>query len=171
MAKDSLSLGDSYVKILVAVERFIKKYKYLLIAAVLAVLLYFIYQKVSASLEDARIQESNVLFLKEDASEAEMAKLKELNINLYAIKNIDKLSISDLESLKVDKTLIEVLKINKNENSELLEDLNILKKGYALLLSGDIKRANDEFSLISPNSTMSDLAKSLSHYQGVKNEK
>lgn len=167
MKENSYSFEEFGIK----TERFLRKYKFLIIFIIVIVIAYYIFGTISENIKTKKIQEANILYkeLLLNKNDEKLSKLKELNSNLYFALLFDDKYIEELAKFdfsKEDKLLQELAKA-RNLNSEiLLKDANILNEAYALLKDNKIKEAEIKLNSISSDSAFFRIANSLKHYQG-----
>lgn len=190
MVKDELNSEEKFFEKAVVTERFVKKYKNLIIGAlVMAVLL------VSANIiynisEKNRISNANSVLaelMKSPKSEKAAQKLKTLSPQLYdlwsysqaiaskdskvleALKISPDLVVSDLASYELaqNQKSIEALNAYATQEDAIYRDLAQVQSAVLLLRSGKTSEAREKLLTINENSSLYKLAKALLHY-GVK---
>lgn len=167
MKENSYSFEEFGIK----TERFLRKYKFLIIFIIVIIIAYYIFNTVSENIKTKKTQEANILYkeLLLNKNDEKLSKLKELNSNLYFALLLDDKYIDELAKFdfsKEDKLLQELAKA-RNLNSEiLLKDANILNEAYILLKDNKIKEAEIKLNSISSDSAFFRIANSLKHYQG-----
>jgi len=175
--RQEISAQEQFLESLIKGERFFKKYKWLILGVVVAIVLAAIVINVNTILKEKRVLEANETYLAllnnpNDGSALELLKKRDLKLyNLFkfsqAVKNEDKSELSALANEEFDEFLKEiVLYETTGESEELLINLTFLKEGYALLEKGDIDGANASFAKVSPASSLQNIISSLQHYQG-----
>ena len=177
--KEGLSTQEQILGQAIAGERFFKKHKFSIYALLAVVVCAIIFIWGKNYMQERSNKENNALYAKVLADPKNSALINELeskNINLFALFAIKEFSennntelISRALSKVNDSDLKEILLATKGENSKLLENYNILLTGFKALKIGDMNTAKNEFSKIPENSKLKELAKSLEHYQAIKN--
>lgn len=176
--KEGLNTQEQLLSSAIASERFFKKYKKSIYGAVILALLFVLFYSINSFLQNKNIKENNALYnaLILDMNNSALAdKLNKANPNLYALYALQMAKNGELAPLqnalqnpKNDALLKEILKAANGENSTLLADYDALLAGFKLLKENKIAAAKLEFSKITENSSLKQLARNLEHYQGIK---
>jgi hypothetical protein len=190
MVKDELTSEEKFFEKAVVTERFVKKYKNVMIGSVIALTLFVAGSIVYSASEKSRITEANQLLTKlsQNAnSSAEIASLKSLSPALYdvwsysnavATKNLDELKklqtskvtfIGDLSSYAVADSSAEVSALNDyaQKQESVYKDLAIVQSAVILMNENKTDKAHEKLRIISVNSPLAKVASALMHY-GVK---
>lgn len=168
MKENSYALDEISIRL----ERFIKKYKIILIAIISLVVLIGIALYVSDKIKENNIKEANFLFLQLEKKydENQLKKLQNLNSNLYLslIMNDDKYlkQLQDFKADDEDALLLQIYKSKTLQSDIFLKDIQHLNKAYKLLQENKIKEAREILNLIPLNSIFYQDAQRLKHYQG-----
>ena len=178
--KSELSSEEKLLEGFVKSERFFKKYKNLLIALVVAIVLGSIFYVVKKSFDESNKYESNLLLNSylEKGDEKALEDLKNKNKNLYEVALYLKVKKDEKSveiSLPILKELLEFELAKKDSNLEALDKLSMkgdfLLKDYALfnkalILTNEKKyqEAKDTLAKISNDSRTIELVNLLNHY-------
>ncbi len=178
--KSELSSEEKLLEGFVKSERFFKKYKNLLIALVVAIVLGSIFYVVKKSFDESNKYESNLLLNSylEKGDEKALEDLKNKNKNLYEVALYLKAKKDEKSveiSLPILKELLEFELAKKDNNLEALDKLSMkgdfLLKDYALfnkalILTNEKKyqEAKDTLAKISNDSRTIELVNLLNHY-------
>ena len=178
--KSEISSEEKLLESFVKSERFFKKYKNLILALIIAIVLGSIFYFVKKNIDEANKYEANLL-LNEYLEKGDTKVLEELKAkhkSLYElalyIKAKENLTQADI-SLPILKELLEFELAKKSNSIEALDKLAIqndfLLKDYALfnkalILANDGKNqeAKDVLAKISQSSETIELVKLLNHY-------
>ena len=190
MVKDELNSEEKFFEKAVMTERFVKKYKKVMIGSVVAVVLLVAANIVYDANKSANIEEANVALLelnKDPSSVEAKAKLESLSKELYdvwsysqAIANKD---IKALEELKSSKTLVvsdlakyELASANADQDglskysmkqNAIYKDLALVQNAILFIDKNEIQKAHQELRKIPQDSSLNKVALALLHY-GVK---
>jgi len=176
--KRELSSDEKVLESAFKIETLYKKYKFIIWAIVIGLLLFFVGRNVMHSMEEAKLVEANNAFLtlQKNAEDANaLALLKEKNPALFEL-----FSFSQANQKKDTKALTTLKNSNnrviadastytlaalekKPSNSKLYKEMSILEDAYLAIKSGDKKSAKAKLSLISPDSSLAKLAALLAH--------
>lgn len=178
--KSELSSEEKLLEGFVKSERFFKKYKNLLIALVVAIVLGSIFYVVKKSFDESNKYESNLLLNSylEKGDEKALEDLKNKNKSLYEVALYLKAKKDEKSveiSLPILKELLEFELAKKDSNLEALDKLSMkgdfLLKDYALfnkalILTNEKKyqEAKDTLAKISNDSRTIELVNLLNHY-------
>jgi len=176
--KQELSSDEKILESAFKIETLYKKYKFIIWAIVIGLLLFFVGRNVMSSMKEAKLAEANNAFLtlQKNAEDTNaLAILKEKNPALFEL-----FSFSQANQKEDRKTLLN-LKNSTNKviadastytlavlekkptNSKLYKEMTILEDAYLAIKSGDKKSAKAKLSLISPDSSLAELASLLAH--------
>jgi len=176
--KKELSGDEKVLENVFKLETIYKKYKFLIWAVVIGVILFFIGRNVMQSMHQVKLEEANSAFLtlqENDADTEALAILKEKNPALFELftyakasknKNIDLLHTltSSTSPVVSDASKYTVATLeNKSSDSILYSELAIIKDAYLAIKSGDIKNAKAKLAQIPEDSALSMLASVLKH--------
>jgi len=187
MVKEELTSEEKFFEKSVITERFIKKYKNLIIGSIIVIMLLVTAKIGYDANKESTIESANVALnelLKDSKNEKELAALKDLSPNLYdafmystAIANKDRKS---LEKLHDSKSLLigdlaryetaksaEDLSAYSLKESAIYKELAEVQSAIILINKGKIEEAHEKLRLISDDSSLSKVSKALLHY-GVK---
>jgi len=177
--KKELSGDEKLLENAFKLETLYKKYKFLLWAIVLALVLFFIGKTVMESMQNSRLEEANQAFLilqdKADDKQA-LTILKEKNPALFelfsysqAAKTQDKKVLNALSGstnvvvADVSKYTAAVID-NKPIDSKIYKEMALLEEAYLSIKAGDINNARAKLELIDDRSPLSVTIKLLKHY-------
>ncbi len=179
--KEELNSEEKFLEGFVRVERFYKKNKLIIIAAVVIVIGSIIGLYVTKSIQDKNKLEANIAFNKvlENPKDADSLNiLKEKNIQLYQVaqfmQGLKEGNTPDIK-LKYLKDLVDYQKaldskdINKlnsvsMQKDFLLKEFAILNKALLEVDSGKYEDAKATLNLIPETSKANDLVNILKHY-------
>ncbi|MCP4971216.1 MAG: hypothetical protein GY932_11580 [Arcobacter sp.] len=179
--KEELNSEEKFLEGFVRVERFYKKNKLIIIAAVVIVIGSIIGLYVTKSIQDKNKLEANIAFnkvLENQKDEDALNILKEKNIQLYQVaqfmQGLKEGNTSDIK-LKYLKDLVDYQKaldskdINKlnsvsMQKDFLLKEFAILNKALLEVDSGKYEDAKATLNLIPETSKANDLVNILKHY-------
>lgn len=190
MVKEELNSEEKFFEKAVVTERFVKKYKNVLIGSLVVIVIGVGGNLIYKANENSRIESANAALLKlqKDANNTEAATdLKSLSPKLYDVWVLSNAITSDdfktLEGLKNSKTdlvgdiasyelaqnskdLKALEKYASNKNA-LYRDLALVESAVLLMDKGQTQKAHEELAKISVNSPLNKVANALLHY-GVK---
>lgn len=161
-------MNEQLTETLIQTERFIKKFKIVIIVLVLAVVGYFAFTKITTYQQNAKLEQSNEIYLSLilNQDEQKEKELLNLNPNLYSIYLFyTKKDKQGAILAAKDEVLKNIYKADEKD-SRYLKDLSYLKQGYEFLKQNDIKQANEVLNNITADSMFFAIAKNLKHYQG-----
>lgn len=190
MVKEELSSEEKFFEKAVITEKFVKKYKNVIIGSVAVIVVivaanigYEINKQQTVSAANEALAE-----LKKDAANTNVSsRLESLSPALHdvwsysqaiATHNIDTLKklsksntsvVNDLASYEVAQAQNSVQELDTYSSSEdaIFKDLAVIESAILLMNENKIEEAHDKLSTISSNSSMAEIAKLLSHY-GIK---
>lgn len=190
MVKEELNSEEKFFEKAVVTEKFVKKYKKPLIGSVIAIVLivaadiaYDVNKQKTVDAANATLQELQ----KNPSNPATLARLESLSPELHDVwlysqavvsqnaQEFEKLSNSkalligdmakyEAAELKNDKKLLE--KYAKQQNA-IYKDLALVELAIIAMNDGKTDEAHGTLSMISSQSPLANVAKSLMHY-GVK---
>lgn len=178
--KSELSSEEKLLEGFVKSERFFKKYKNLLIALIVAIVIGSIIYFVKKSFDESNKYESNILLNNylEKGDEKALQSLKDKNNSLYEIALYLKArqdgksaeislpilkELSEFELAK-DKNDIEALDKLSMKGDFLLKDYALFNKALILTNEGKYQEAKDTIAKISNDSRTIELVNLLNHY-------
>lgn len=178
--KSELSSEEKLLEGFVKSERFFKKYKNLLIALIVAIVIGSIIYFVKKSFDESNKYESNILLNNylEKGDEKALQSLKDKNNSLYQIVLYLKArqdgksaeislpilkELSEFELAK-DKNDIEALDKLSMKGDFLLKDYALFNKALILTNEGKYQEAKDTIAKISNDSRTIELVNLLNHY-------
>ncbi len=178
--KSELSSEEKLLEGFVKSERFFKKYKNLLIALIVAIVIGSIIYFVKKSFDESNKYESNILLNNylEKGDEKVLQSLKDKNNSLYQIALYLKArqdgksaeislpilkELSEFELAK-DKNDIEALDKLSMKGDFLLKDYALFNKALILTNEGKYQEAKDTIAKISNDSRTIELVNLLNHY-------
>ncbi|MGE4418573.1 MAG: hypothetical protein AB7D38_01920 [Sulfurimonas sp.] len=187
MVKEELNSEEKFFEKAVMTEKFVKKYKNVMIASVVAVILLVGANIVYDISEENKITEANSALLKlqtDSTDTASLAELKNLSPTLHdawlylqAVTNKDMGAIKSLESSKAlivnDLAKYEAaanpasLEEYASKQNAIYRDFALVQSAVMLLNENKIDKARSVLSKVSKESSLNDLVAVLMHY-GVK---
>ena len=190
MVKDELTSEEKFFEKAVVTEKFVKKYKNVMIGSVVAVVLFVSGNIVYSINKKNTIDSANATLMELQANAnnpASLARLESLSPELHdvwvysqAIANKDMkqletltkskaLLVSDLASYEVAQNSKDISKLNAyaEKQNALYSDLARVQSAIILMQEKKIKESHELLSMINLNSPLAKIAKALMHY-GVK---
>ena len=190
MVKDELTSEEKFFEKAVVTERFVKKYKNVMIGSVVAITLIVAGSIVYNASEKSRISEANQLLMKlsnGDNDSAELARLESLSPALSDVwryskavttQNIEELKklesskvtfVGDLSSYAVaqESSDLSALSSYAQKQESVYKDLALVESAVILMNENKIDQAHEKLKTISVNSPLAEVASALMHY-GVK---
>ena len=178
--KSELSSEEKLLEGFVKSERFFKKYKNLLIALIVAIVIGSIIYFVKKSFDESNKYESNILLNNylEKGDEKVLQSLKDKNNSLYQIALYLK-ARQDGKSAEISLPILKELsefELAKNKNDIealdklsmkgdfLLKDYALFNKALILTNEGKYQEAKDTIAKISNDSRTIELVNLLNHY-------
>lgn len=178
--KSELSSEEKLLEGFVKSERFFKKYKNLLIALIVAIVIGSIIYFVKKSFDESNKYESNILLNNylEKGDEKALQSLKDKNNSLYQIALYLK-ARQDGKSAEISLPILKELsefELAKNKNDIealdklsmkgdfLLKDYALFNKALILTNEGKYQEAKDTIAKISSDSRTIELVNLLNHY-------
>ena len=178
MVKEELNSEEKFFEKAVMTEKFVKKYKNIMIATVVAIVVIVSANFVYTSNEDSRIDAANAALsklMKDSKDVNSLSELKTLSPNLYdvymysqgeAIKNSKALIINDLIKYK-DAKDANALDEYASKQDAIYRDLALVQSAVILINENKIEEAHNKLSKVSKDSSLNKVASALAHY-GVK---
>ena len=190
MVKEELTSEEKFFEKSVITERFVKKYKNMIISSVVAIIVLvganIAYDMNKESTAIAANEALNELFVDSKNIQA-LARLKTLSPDLHDafiysravadddIKALEKLKsskanligdLADYESMKNSKD-VSVLNAYAMKQDSIYKDLASVQNAIVYISNGNTQKAHEVLSSINDTSSLSKVAAALSHY-GVK---
>ncbi|WP_375722634.1 hypothetical protein LXN10_08580 [Arcobacter sp. KX21116] len=178
--KEGLNSEEKFLESFVRVERIFKKYKLIIISAVVLIVLALVAMYLTSYFKEQNKIKANIVFqelLKNPNDEKALETLKGLNVNLYdIILYSQRNSKKDISiNAKFFKELYAYEKAMKEQNANKLGDLSmendfllkefaIFNKALILAENGKYKESKDALKLIPETSQVKDLVALLNHY-------
>ncbi|RDU74195.1 hypothetical protein CQA57_02700 [Helicobacter anseris] len=167
------------------IERFIKKYKYLLLGVLLVCIGIFIFFQIDSKIQENRALRATEVFDKlliEPNNQALIDVLKQESPQLYemfslsqAMKTSDEKSLKDLSKSKNDLVKnfasYQLASLQKDEdalgriNTDGFGDLAKMQQAFLKLQTNDYKEAAEILQSIGQDSVLKEMVKLLLHYQ------
>jgi len=187
MVKEELNSEEKFFEKAVMTEKFVKKYKNIMIASVVAIVLVVGANLAYSANENSKITAANVALLKlqKDSKNADaLSELKMLSPNLYdvwifsqavankdlellkSLKNTDALILNDLVKYEL-ATDAASLESYASKQDAIFKDLALVQSAVILLNENKIDEARNKLSMISKESSLNKLVAALMHY-GIK---
>ena len=181
--KEGISAEEQFLESVIKAEGFWKKYKKIIIALALALVLFLIGKTIINYMNEQNIKSSNIAYSKllvnkNDKESLEVLKSKnpklyELYIFQNKIQSNDPKSIENLSKELNDPILKELASFQASStkksfllNAQITSDLKHLEEGYLLLKQNKIEKAKKEFAKISKESQVYEISNRLNHYLG-----
>jgi len=190
LVKDELSSEEKFFEKAVVTEKFVKKYKKVIIGSVIAITVVVAGDLVYEWNKQQTIAEANIALMQlqnNPKDEAALAKLQTLSPVLYDVwrysKAVVNQDVKTLESLEGSKALLigdlstyeaaqttqdkEKLLAYTQKQGAIYRDLAQVEIAIIDISNNKIDEAHTKLAMISENSPLSNIAKALMHY-GVK---
>ncbi len=190
MVKDELTSEEKFFEKAVVTEKFVKKYKNLIIGGVIATVLFIAGNVAYTINKQNTIDSANAVLVElqiNSDNKATLARLESLspalsNVWLYSqalvnkdtatlekLKNSKALLIADLASYEAAQNTKDAQKLEAYANKQdvIYADLARVQNAVILMNEKKIDEAHEILSMININSSLSQVAKALMHY-GVK---
>lgn len=187
MVREELTSEEKFFEKSVITERFVKKYKKVIIGGVLSIVVLVGANIAYESNKESTVVAANVALSELNAdsnNEKALSNLKSLSPTLHDVylysKAIANKDMNTIESLKSSKDTIvsDLASYESAQNISELEayslkqdtiykDLAQIRSAIVLMNEGKTQKAHEKLVLISNNSSLSNVAKALLHY-GVK---
>ncbi|MFY4817763.1 tetratricopeptide repeat protein [Aliarcobacter butzleri] len=178
--KNELSSEEKFIENFVKGERFFKKYKTLIVAVVVILIIGLIGFTVKKSIDNSNKHDANIALSQflENGDEKALETLKNKNEKLYEValflqaKKDNKIASIELPLLKelvkfqtaTASNNIEELNSLSMQNDFLLKEFALFNKALILVNEGKYEEAKKELSQISQTSKAYELATLLNHY-------
>ncbi|MCG3669821.1 tetratricopeptide repeat protein [Aliarcobacter butzleri] len=178
--KNELSSEEKFIENFVKGERFFKKYKTLIIAVVVILIIGLIGFTIKKSMDNSNKHDANIALSQflENGDEKALETLKNKNEKLYEValflqaKKDNKIPSIELPLLKelvkfqtaTASNNIEELNSLSMQNDFLLKEFALFNKALILVNEGKYEEAKKELSQISQISKAYELATLLNHY-------
>lgn len=178
--KNELSSEEKFIENFVKGERFFKKYKTLIIAVVVILIIGLIGFTIKKSIDNSNKHDANIALSQflENGDEKALETLKNKNEKLYEValflqaKKDNKIASIELPLLKelvkfqtaTASNNIEELNSLSMQNDFLLKGFALFNKALILVNEGKYEEAKKELSQISQTSKAYELATLLNHY-------
>ena len=178
--KNELSSEEKFIENFVKGERFFKKYKTLIIAVVVILIIGLIGFTIKKSIDNSNKHDANIALSQflENGDEKALETLKNKNEKLYEValflqaKKDNKVASIELPLLKelvkfqtaTASNNIEELNSLSMQNDFLLKEFALFNKALILVNEGKYEEAKKELSQISQTSKAYELATLLNHY-------
>lgn len=190
MVKEELTSEEKFFEKAVITEKFVKKYKNVMIASVVAVTLFVAGSIIYSGMEDARISDANTVLSELQSSQntqATLARLESLSPELYDVwiysqavvnedvaqleklQNSRSMLINDLASYENAQNSADIAKLEEYAQKQdgIYEDLANVQAAVLLMNNGEIDKAHKRLKLINVDSPLAQIATALMHY-GIK---
>ena len=190
MVKEELNSEEKFFEKAVITEKFVKKYKNLMIIAVVGIIVLVSANIVYDSNQQNQRTAANeaLMALDKDAENSKaLLELKNISPELYdvwtystAVANKDLATMKELQNSKAvmvsDLASYELAQNSKDASSldsyaskqdSIYRDLALVQSAIILMGNSEITKAHDKLSKISPQSSLNKIASALLHY-GVK---
>lgn len=178
--KEGLSSEEKFLESFVRVERIFKKYKLIIISAVVIIILAIVAMYLTSYFKEQNTAKANIVFqelLKNPNDEKALETLKGLNTNLHDIvlysqrdsKKDISINAKFFKELYAYEKAMKEQNVNKlgdlsMENNFLLKEFAIFNKALILAENGKYKESKDALKLIPETSQVKDLVALLNHY-------
>ncbi len=190
MVKEELNSEEKFFEKAVMTEKFVKKYKKLMIGSVVAVVVFVSANIIYDITKQNKIEKANELLsaLNKDATNTTlMAELKSTSPNLYDVwmlsQAVADANIEALKDLQHSKAIVvgdiatyelaqdtndaQSLSTYASKQDAIYRDLAQVQSAVIFMKDGKIDEAHQKLALISQESPMIKIAQALRHY-GVK---
>jgi hypothetical protein len=190
MIKDELNAEEKMFENSVKAERFIGKYRNMIIGGVSAIVVLVVANALYNNYTNSQIDRSNELFVSIEANPSDTkakSELQKINSDLYDVLELSQaLKVSDvktLESLKNSKAVAvsefakyQLSVMNKNQiaidqytlnQNAIYKDMALVQSAYLLMQSNRTDEAHQKLKMINMNSSLYQMAQVMMHY-GVK---
>ncbi|EOI2124872.1 hypothetical protein ACMG21_000402 [Campylobacter jejuni] len=180
--KNELNTEEQFIENFIKGERFIRKYKFYISAVVIILVVWFAGNFIISKINDYKIKEANEIYanlIQDPSNKNLLEQLKNKNTNLYAIfllkENINDFNNTALQNelkqiysnTQTNTLLKNIIALSLGDKSIFLKNYDKLLEAYKLLEQNKIEEANVLLSQIKENSSLSQIAKNLKHYQGI----
>ncbi|MBS4235423.1 hypothetical protein [Campylobacter vulpis] len=180
--KTEINTEEQFLENFIKGERFIRKYKLYFVSFVIIFVLWLIVSFIMDTIKESNVKESNEIYanlLIKNDDKALLDRLKDKNLNLYAIFLMQKLAknpmdtqiLQELNALseneKVEPLFRNIIALANNDKSIFLKDYAKILEAYMLLEQKKIEEANVLLAQIKSNTPLEQIAKNFKHYQGI----
>ncbi|EAK8801605.1 hypothetical protein ACL9UU_001683 [Campylobacter jejuni] len=180
--KNELNTEEQFIENFIKGERFIRKYKFYISAVVIILVAWFAGNFIISKINDYKIKEANEIYanlIQDPSNKNLLEQLKNKNTNLYAIfllkENINDFNNTALQNelkqiysnTQTNTLLKNIIALSLGDKSIFLKNYDKLLEAYKFLEQNKIEEANVLLSQIKENSSLSQIAKNLKHYQGI----
>ncbi len=187
MVKEELNSEEKFFEKAVITEKFVKKYKNVMIGSLVAVVLVIGGNMAYEANKQSKIDAANkalVELTKDSKNSSAASQLKALSPNLYDVwmlsKSIANHDLASMKELKSSKALIvgdiATYELAQNpssldsyalEQGAIYKDLALVQSAVLLMNENKIDKAHEELAKIGVESPLAKIASALLHY-GVK---
>jgi len=190
MVKEELNSEEKFFEKAVITEKFVKKYKNVMIGSVVAVTLFVAASITYTQMQESRVSDANIALLElksEKNTPATLARLESLSpelhdvwvysqavvnkniVELEKLQNTKSMLVADLSSYEAAQNSADIKKLEAYSKTQdaIYADLATLQIAIMLMNQGELDKAHTKLKLISLASPLASLAKALLHY-GVK---
>ncbi len=190
MVKEELNSEEKFFEKAVMTEKFVKKYKNVMIATVIAIVLLVVANVAYDINKQSQIEAANdaLLALDKDAQNSEaLLTLKSISQELYDVwiysnavakkdfitmkelKNSSAVMVSDLATYELAQNSkdVEALDSYASKQGSVYRDLALVQSAIILMSNSEIQKAHEKLEKIPPQSSLNKIASALLHY-GVK---
>jgi len=182
--KEELSTEEQFLESVIKAEGFWKKYKKILIAVAVLVVVGLLAKVVMSYMQERNLEASNKAYnvlLKDSNDASALATLKSTNPKLYEMylfkNSMARNDVSVLEKNQADikdpilKNLMtyQIDSLNRKVSAVdagVAQEFALVQEGYLLLKENKVKEAQAKFSQVSPESSLRSLVSNLKHYMG-----
>ncbi|EAI4513493.1 hypothetical protein [Campylobacter jejuni] len=180
--KNELNTEEQFIENFIKGERFIRKYKFYISAVVIILVVWFAGNFIISKINDYKTKEANEIYanlIQDPSNKNLLEQLKNKNTNLYTIfllkENINDFNNTALQNelkqiynnAQTNTLLKNIIALSLGDKSIFLKNYDKLLEAYKLLEQNKIEEANVLLSQIKENSSLSQIAKNLKHYQGI----
>lgn len=180
--KNELNTEEQFIENFIKGERFIRKYKFYISAAVIILVAWFAGNFIISKINDYKTKEANEIYanlIQDPSNKNLLEQLKNKNTNLYTIfllkENINDLNNTAFQNelkqiynnAQTNTLLKNIIALSLGDKSIFLKNYDKLLEAYKLLEQNKIEEANVLLSQIKENSSLNQIAKNLKHYQGI----
>ena len=176
--KEELNTEEQFLENIIKSERFIKKYKKIIIGAVVIGIFAIGGYYTNKFIKERNFKAANLAYAKliVNPNDAEAkSELKSKDVSLYALhefkksmENNDTTTLKSLLNEPIDPLLKDIIKAQLNEPSgQILNNYKTVIRGYELMRDNKIGEAKNELKKIPLNSQLQSVVKNLEHYQGI----
>ncbi|EOV8868410.1 hypothetical protein ACN6WB_001756 [Campylobacter jejuni] len=180
--KNELNTEEQFIENFIKGERFIRKYKFYISAVVIILVAWFAGNFIISKINDYKTKEANEIYanlIQDPSNKNLLEQLKNKNTNLYTIfllkENINDFNNTALQNelkqiysnTQTNTLLKNIIALSLGDKSIFLKNYDKLLEAYKFLEQNKIEEANVLLSQIKENSSLSQIAKNLKHYQGI----